>query len=48
MVRLGVYSSVDIHSQAKSQDYMQTLNKLKYFPNETLLFPSRKVMLDDL
>lgn len=27
---------------------MNTLNKIKYFPNETYLFPERKVALDDL
>jgi hypothetical protein len=27
---------------------VDALNKLKYFPNETYLFPKKKVALDDL
>lgn len=43
-----LYSSIDFQSTAKAQDYMDTLNKLKYFPNETYIFPEKKVELDDL
>lgn len=49
MVYISRFSSIDFLSKdIKSKDYLKSLDKIKYFPNETYLFPSSTVSEQDL
>lgn len=43
------YSSIDYQNdKVKPKDYMSSLDKIKFFPNEAYIFPSSTVNEDDL
>ena len=41
-------SGIDTLKQCKAEDYLNSLSKVKYFPNETYVFPSKTVNEEDL
>lgn len=44
----NLFSSIDWTQDVKASLYCSTLNKLKFFPNETLIFPEHRANIDDL
>lgn len=47
--KILLYSSIDYkNDQVKPKDYLSSLDKIKFFPNEAYIFPSSTVEESDL